>query len=175
MNGRQVATTLLAALGLVAVGFLAGKAFASGADPGSDADPLVSKSYVDQIIATLAPKSYVDQQVSNLATKAYVDQLTAGLQNKGNASFGVVLLPKGASLIGESGTEIVLRAGQATAIVSEKGGVLDSTAGIDLAKDAAIKPNHLLIIPVTDGRGLTAKADAILIVKGPFTVKPAGQ
>jgi hypothetical protein len=181
VNLRQVAVTLLAGLGLVAVGFFYGHVSASGIDPGSDADPLVSKSFVDQQMTTWQAK--VDQlQAKTDQLQAKVDQLQAkvdlqagGADKGAAATFGVVQLPKGAALIGESGTEIVLRAGQATAIVSPKGGVLDATAGLDLAPDAAVVKNHMLVIPVSDGRGLSAKTDAILIVKGPFTIRPAGQ
>jgi len=46
----------------------------------------------------------------------------------------VVELSSGQSLIGYSGTEIILRSGAATVIDSELGGLCDFTAGSDLAK-----------------------------------------
>jgi hypothetical protein len=70
---------------------------------------------------------------------------------------------------------MVLRAGKATAIVSAKGGVLDATGSVDLGQGETVKPNHLLVIPVADGRGLNATTDVILIVKSNYSVRLAGQ
>ena len=178
-----------AVIGLVCAGFWFGGAFAATGEPGTVADPLVTKSYVDEVVASLVGKEYVDQALSRMADKAYVDQAMARLVEKEYVDrayletrlaqmktlFEVVRAPKDALVLGESGTEIVLRGGKATAIVSPKGGVLDATDGVDLAQDEPVKPNHLLVIPVSDGRGLTAQTDLILIVKGPYTVKTAGQ
>jgi hypothetical protein len=155
---------------------------------------LVDKAYVDGLVAGLAQKTYVDGKVAGLADKAYVDAKVAAAGTGGSGgtggidaaylenrlaqmktSFEVVRIPKGSSILGESGTEMVLRGGKATAIVSAMGGVLDATDGIDLWQDAQVPPNHLLVIPVSDGRGLKAQADLILIVKGPYTVKSGGQ
>ena len=166
MKLKLVIVAAVAGLSLLSLGFVYGRASASTADPGSAADPLVSKSYVDQMVAGLADKAYIDGRLAEVASKGYVD---------GKTGFQVVTVPKGASLIGESGTEIVLRGGKATAIVSAKGGVLDATGGFDMFQDQAVAPNHLLIIPVSDGRGVLAQTDLILIVKGTYTVKPAVQ
>ncbi|HWI61028.1 MAG TPA: hypothetical protein VNT75_04255 [Symbiobacteriaceae bacterium] len=208
MLRRAVAATV-AGVVLIGGGFWFGGAFAATAEPGSTADPLVTKSYVDEVVASLVSKeyvdqavaravallnpgtgtggvdkAYVDQAVAKLVEKAYVDQLAAGLADKAylesrlaqmKTLFEVVRVPKDSIILGESGTEIVLRGGKATAIVSAKGGVLDATDGVDLAQGEPVKPNHLLVIPVSDGRGLTAQADLILIVKGPYTVKAPGQ
>jgi hypothetical protein len=161
---KQVVMAALIGTGLLGAGFWLGSAVAGTAEPGSAADPLVSKSYVDQLVAKFVDRSYVDNATAPLASKAYVD---------GRVSFQVVNLPKGATLLGESGTELVLRGGKATVVTTPKGGVLDATAGMDMPQGFAVPPNHLLVIPVGDGRGLTAEVDAILIVKGAYTIKPA--
>ena len=200
MRLKQVVAATIAATALVGVGFWFGGAMASTTEPGSTADPLVSKSYVDQALAKLADKAYVDAALAKSADKAYVDQALATAAQKavdkayvdqavsarmaemaaaakaytdGKTGFQVVNLPKGATLLAQSGTELVLRGGKAKAVVSEKGGVLDATGGTDLWQGASIPANHLLIIPVSDGRGMVAETDAILIVKGTFTVTPA--
>jgi hypothetical protein len=152
---------------------------------------LVDKAYVDGLVAGMAQKSYVDGKVAGLADKAYVDAKVAAGGTGGTggidaaylesrlaqmkSSFEVVRVPKGSTILGESGTEMVLRGGKATAIVSAMGGVLDATDGVDLWQGAQVPPNHLLVIPVSDGRGMLAQADLILIVKGPYTVRSAGQ
>jgi hypothetical protein len=125
------------ALGLVLMGagFWLGRAAAETGAPGSAADPLVSKSYVDQMV-----------------------------------SFRVVNVPAGQIAQGEAGTEIVVRAGKATVIASAQGGVLDATVGVDLKQGQEAAANHLLVIPRTDGRGLLAKTDLVLMVKGPIAI-----
>ncbi len=189
MKLKQVAAAALAGVCLVGVGFWFGSASASTAEPGSVADPLVSKSYIDQLVARLAKQSYVDERLNQMATKSYVEsqfatkqyvnqrfqQTVSRAEVEQKTLFQVVELGKGAMLLGGSGTEIVLRGGQATIVTTPKGGVLDATAGVDLPQGAQVTPNHLLVIPVGDGRGLIAQTDVILIVKGTYAVQPAGQ
>lgn len=140
MNIKQMVVATVAGLSLLGFGFWLGDANASTSEPGSAADPLVSKSYVDSLL-----------------------------------TFQVVNVPKDSRLVGEAGTEIVLRAGQAAAVASANGGVLDASDGVDVAGGALVKPNHLLVVPRTDGRGVLAKTDIILMVKGPYGIKAAGQ
>lgn len=181
MKARQVIVATVAGLSLLGVGFWFGSAFASTAEPGSPGDPLVSKSYVDQIVsqlkATLVEKAYVDGRLATMTTKTYVDQALQSLPSKTyietHTRFTRVDVPAGYEMLGEAGTEVVLRGGRATAIVSDKGGILDATGGIDLAMSQEVTPNHLLIIPISDGRGLTAVTDIILIVKGNYVVQPS--
>jgi len=168
---KRVFAAAVAGICLLGGGAWVGGAFAATGEPGTVADPLVTKSYVDEVVATLVSKEYVDQAVAGLADKAYMENRLAQIKTL----FEVVRVPKDAKVLGESGTEIVLRGGKATAIVSPMGGVLDATDGVDVFQGESVKPNHLLVIPVSDGRGLTAQTDLILIVKGPYTVKTAGQ
>lgn len=140
VNWKQGALALAVGAVLLGAGFWVGSVRAAGNEPGSEADPLVTKSYVDS-----------------------------------RTAFQVVNVPKGQSLIGEGGTEIVLRGGKVTAIVSPQGGLLDVTGAADLVQGEQLKPQHLVIIPRTDGRGVQAQMDAVLMVRGAFTLKAAGQ
>ncbi|MHB8758180.1 MAG: hypothetical protein ACYC6V_09250, partial [Bacillota bacterium] len=96
-----------------------------------------------------------------VVTRSYVDQFTV-LQ--------VISLTAGQQLVADAGAEIILRAGKATAIAAA-GGVADLTAGKDLKSGEAIVANHLLLIPRSDGRGLKAGTDLVLIVRGTFVIK----
>ena len=98
-----------------------------------------------------------------LITKGYFDRYVALV---------VVNLPAGGKLVCEAGTEIVLRAGRATAMGSPLGGLADVTAGKDVQTGQPVSPNHLLIVPRNDGRGLQAVTDCILMVRGPYTTAP---
>lgn len=153
MKWKQAAVSVVAGVSLLGLGFWFGNASASTNDPGSAADPLVSKSYVDERLAGVADKAYVD----------------------GKLAFQVVNVPKGSALIGEAGTEIVLRGGKASAIASALGGLFDATGGTDVTQGEAVKPNHLLVVPRADERGLLATTDLILLVKGSYSVKAGSQ
>ena len=109
---------------------------ASSVDPGTAEDPLVAKSYVDQLVR---------------------------LQ--------VVELEAGQVLRAEAGTEIVLRSGQATAITTPQGGISDLTAGRDVQNGEAVSANHLLLVPRSDGRGLKALTNVVVLIRGGVTVE----
>lgn len=101
-----------------------------------------------------------------IITLSYIEDIL-----KGQLTFQVVNLEKGSSLIGESGTEIVLRMGNAEIIATEKGGLADLTAGVDLPDGTSMPANHNLVIPVSDGRGIEAQSSVIVMVKGDYTIK----
>lgn len=125
-------------------------------EPGSDKDPLVSKSYVDGKIEEL--KSYINKGSSGSGSS---DKLE------------VINLEQGSYLIGDQGTEIILRGGKATAYgVKVDGGIVDVTQGKDLDVEGSLIPyNHQLIIPRNDGRGAYAKTDAVFMVRGSYEIK----
>ncbi len=122
----------------------------SAASPGTDDDPLVTKSYIDEVVYP-----YIDSKATGSATN----------------NLEIVSIKAGQTLVGEAGTEIILRSGAATAVASSKGGLCDITAGIDLPDDIAIPTNHMLIVPVSDGRGAYAAGDCIFMVRGEYKVR----
>ena len=110
------------------------------ADPGDSSDPIITLSYVEDVV-------------------------------KKELSFQIVNMEKGDTLIGEAGTEIILRMGTAEIIATEKGGLADLTSGTDLANGTNMPANHHLVIPMDDGRGIKAKNKVIVMVKGDFTLE----
>ncbi|WFA09125.1 hypothetical protein [Tissierella sp. Yu-01] len=124
-------------------------------EPGSESDPLVTLSYVNRSIDQI--KTYIDDKLNSNTTS--------------NIGFEVVNVPKGQFLIANAGTEIILRSGTATAVISDLGGLTDVTAGVDLGKDHILPQNHLLIIPRDDGRGAYCKTDAIFMVRGEYEIR----
>jgi hypothetical protein len=46
------------------------------------------------------------------------------------------------------------------------GGLSDVTGGTDVKHQEAVRSNHLLIVPRSDGRGLLAQTDIVLLVWG---------
>ncbi len=114
------------------------------ANTGSQEDPLISKSYLDNVFLNTV---------------------------KTEMSFSVVSLKEGQQLVGDAGCEMILRQGKATIFSTEKGGISDVTLGGDHPSGSDMPANHLLIVPVGDGRGITAQTDVLVMVKGKYAVK----
>ena len=121
--------------------------FAAENDAGTATDPVVTKSYVDQLFASIS-----ESDISS-------------------AVFEVVEVEAGAKIIGAAGTEMILRGGKATAIDNGKDGISDLTAGKDLKTGTSISLNHLLLIPKDDGRGMNCTVQSWVMVKGEYTIK----
>lgn len=110
-------------------------AFGDTAVPGSQEDPVVTKSYVDSKLA-----------------------------------YEVRHMQKGQKLIGGEGTEIIVRSGEVKAIDNGVDGLSDITGGTDLKSGVICKVNHLLLVPRSDGRGITAETEAYILVRGTYTL-----
>ena len=132
------------------------------AEPGGDDDPIISLSYIQE---TVIPelKAYVDAKIASISGNS-------GSSGKPSV-FEVVEINQGQKLIAEAGTELILRMGKGTIIATEKGGVADTTAGYDLPNLTEMPSNHLLIVPLADGRGFVAQTDVIVMVKGRYSIK----
>ncbi|MDP4179975.1 MAG: hypothetical protein Q8942_02660 [Bacillota bacterium] len=157
-------------------------------DPGSDSDPVITQSYVDQKIAELGVKLDAANTTINDLTQKLSDsnqkiaKITEAndLLNKQikdidpeSFKFQPVELKAGQMLIAGASAELIVRSGQAKAIAGKFGGLSDITAakGTDLGAGAAIADNHLLLVSRDDGRGIKAVTGCWLIVKGTYTIK----
>ena len=56
-------------------------------------------------------------------------------------------------------------------IATEKGGIADVTHGFDIPHGDAVPSNSLLIVPVSDGRGVKITKDAIFMIKGGYKIE----
>lgn len=147
---------------ITGLAMIAASSLAVFSEPGGTDDPVVTKSYiVDKVVPEL--KSYVDQQLGIVSSDGTVTARPS--------TFVVVNLNAGQSVVGEAGTEFILRMGNGTVIATQKGGLADTTAGFDLANGTEMPSNHLLIVPVADGRGFKAATDSIVMIRGGYTVK----
>lgn len=124
-------------------------------EPGSEEDPLVTKSYIEKRIEQL--KYYIDQKISG------DDSSTSELE--------VVEVNSGQSIIGRAGTEIILRGGKGRVIAGELGGLSDITGGRDLQMGENVPANHLMIVPRDDGRGVYVLENAIFMVRGSYEIR----
>ncbi len=147
---------------VLGLSLIAVSGFAVFSEPGGTDDPVVTKSYIiDKVVPDM--KAYVDAQLGIASSDGTVTARPA--------SFTVVNLNAGQSVIGEAGTEMILRMGSGKIIATQKGGLADTTSGYDLSNGTAAPSNHLLIVPVADGRGFKAETDSIIMIKGGYTVK----
>ncbi len=166
---------------------------ASGAgQPGSDADPLVTKSYVDQKFAQLSTQigtgsgsgsgsvdnttiAQLQTDVGDL-TKFIIDALTEIETLKAKVAsleggYLVVEAKAGQKIILSGGSEALLRSGTAVAIKGANGVVVDASAGKDLNDGVNVPVQHLLISSRTDGRGLLIKSNSYLLIRGAYVIK----
>ena len=87
--------------------------------------------------------------------------------------YTVVELKKGDVLVAEEACELILRAGEATAMTPAFNRTLiDCTDGVELISGAAIPANHFVLIPESaNGSGITVTSDtASVMVKGEYSI-----
>ena len=162
---KIIATIVVTTFVLTAV-FINGSA--DGTVPGSEADPVVTQSYVE--LKSEQTKQYIDSQAvkSNqevLKLQETVSKLTAA------SGFEVVLLNKDKTLLTGSGAELIVRSGAVAAIAGQNGGLANITSAKDLNTGDAVILNHLLISSRDDGRGVKAVIDSYLLIRGTYTIK----
>lgn len=159
---------ILIVVTLISVGFVIGHTVQAGApQPGSAQDPLVAQSYVDKLIADL--RSYVDTKVQ---APTGTTPTTPPTPPAAAPQLEVVTLAAGQQLTLDAGGEVILRGGKATVVAGSSGGLSDLTDGYDVGQGAPIAPNHLLLVAKSDGRGIKATEDAIVLVRGTYKVSP---
>lgn len=161
---------------------------AAGTDPGTQSDPLVSKSYVDQRIAELAnsinaansgnaaaaPDSEVLMAQVEYLVKDYLSKNSGTLSGTAAAgsaaSFAPVSVSAGKTIYGGEGAEFILRSGAGTVVTTTES-IINVTTGRNLATGATVPAGNLLVIPRNDGRGIKVTQNAWIMVKGSYTVQ----
>ena len=142
---------------------------ASSVQPGSSQDPLVSKSYVDANFAELENMINNGNNGGNNYTPEDTNTLPPSV-NESESTYVPVQLLTGQTLVGNEGTEIILRTGKAVTYTQASNGIVNVTKGTELYNNDPIETNNLLIIPRQDGRGVTATTDCWLLVKGGYEI-----
>lgn len=134
-----------------ALGFL----FMGAAIPAfaKDDDPLVSLSYLNQRLEAI-------QNNQNQQPAAPT----------GAQTLEVVDLKAGDKIIAAQGAEMIPRSGRVETIAQDLGGLSDITEGVDLKQGDRAPLNHMLIAPRSDGRGLVATTNAIVLMRGNYRV-----
>ena len=147
----------------------------AAAQPGTANDPLVSQRYVHARVAELqAQITHLQSQIAALqqGQGGQPGYHVPGYHVPGYCQvvpFTALFVPRGGILIAEAGVEFILRSGNAT-VIAGPNGLVDVTAGRDVGNGQAVSRNHLMLVPATDGRGLSFSSDAWLMIKGGFIV-----
>lgn len=171
-------TAVFGAIVLAAVVVVGG--FSASATGGDQSDPLVTLSYLTQVVTPELMEKVEEQVAANeqaLAEKLdgaindYSEQMEQVLsQGTGESSaYIVVSLPAGRTLQPEAGSELLLRSGGAQVSFGTAPVLLDATAGSSLEVGGALKTNHLYVAPLSSV-GVTASADAVFLVRGTYSI-----
>ncbi len=173
---------------------------AENIEPGSDADPIVSKSYVDQeknkIDLSLNQISnditVIKKQLEDMTNNQYtatsgtgginIDNLknkVTDLENKvavidNTGKYRILELAVNQVLLCEGSSEIILRSGEAKGIYGQSGGLTDMTMGSqeDLINDHIVQRNHLFLSSKSDGRGIMIiSKKALVLIRGGYSIK----
>lgn len=149
-------TKMRALVILLTVLVLAGATVYAVSNYGSQSDPLITKSYLDQV---LQPK--LESELK--------EQLTAAedrMRGSTPGEFTELSLSSGQSLRLSTGGEVLVCSGSAKAL-----GVLsDTTAGSSLAEGGSLTANHLYVA-TEDSSGLSASGSVTLLVSGSYSLE----
>lgn len=137
-----VAIVVVFALGIFKAGMTVGAA--NNGEPGSVNDPLITKSYLD----------------------AYMANYSGGAAN---ASYTKVTMSKGSTIIGKTGTEILIYSGSANAY-AKSGDLVNISVGEAVADGLTLGKYCVYLCPDNDA-GITATSDMVLFVKGEYSKK----
>lgn len=118
------------------------------AQAGSALDPVITKSYLDKRIAEL---DFTQEESPYLKYK-------------------VVELKKDKMMLFGEGTEFILRSGNMVVYDKTTNGIADLSDGDTKFHDMEVQKNHHMLNPRNDGRGVLAKSDCFLMVKGDYKV-----
>lgn len=154
--------------------------FSASATGGDQSDPLITLSYLTQVVKPELMEKVDEQVAAN--EQALTDKLDAAIddyseqmkqvlsQGTGESSaFTIVSLAAGQTIMPEAGGELLLRSGNAKVISGSSPVMLDSTAGSSLENGGAMKTNHLYVVPLA-GAGITASSACVLMVRGMYAV-----
>ena len=177
-NKLMIAIAVIAAVALIS-----GAGMMALAATGTQADPLVTLSYLTnrfrpQILDELrgditrseqAITQRVDAQVAEINARITAGQDGAAGQDAAD-TFAVVTLRNGQRLVGSVGTEIMLRIGTANGYQRVAPALVNVTGGTSLGGGTALVTNHMYMVTI-EGNGITATADLVrVLVRGDYTI-----
>ena len=177
---KKRTVAVLLSMGLL----LAGAAPVAAANQGSQENPLVTLSYLQDVfkaailqesktlVATIRAE-YEAALESKIAAYTKEMEQIVGENGIGAVVFAVVELAQGQQLTGSSGGELILRSGTVSCQAAESPALINTTDGSTLANGRNMAQNNLYLIP-GGGRVLqVSSATATVMVRGEYTITTA--
>ena len=171
-------------LGLVLAMLVLAAFAAIAADVGSQSDPLVTLSYLNEVFMGQMTEKMEEKVAERNESLLFQLQETIAQKERellgqlgGNSAdsegglavtYMQVDLAAGQVLYGSTGCEVMLRSGSAKCVASGTPGLLDTTDGSTINNGSALKQNHLYLM--TDDRGVKAGGDVTLLVRGSYII-----
>lgn len=153
---------------LLAVALVVGLTVVAVGTYGSEDDPLVTLSYLND---TVTP-SIMEDLDSSLDAKS--EELSGDFQklaSESTSGYESVTLKKGETLICSIGTELLLRSGTAVSAGSESPYLIDETGGVSMsATDISLTVNHMYMVTSAGGGAKVSSDEAVLLVRGAYTI-----
>lgn len=135
----------------------------------TSSNPIISLSYLNKTIDELKLEIYkeVDKRISESPTSG-----------TGASAFKIINVEKGKKVICYESTEFVLRRGTASIIDPSKAtnptapnGVPNLTVGKDAQHGDTVTLQQLYLVPRKDGRGIEAKTELTIMIKGGYEIQ----
>ena len=129
------------------------------ADNYSGSDPLISKSYLDNVFLGQVT-SYVDEKIA---------QVPAAQSN-----YEVITLQNGQTLCATGSLEFILRPGATATVVSPipENGIAELSSSTELYHGMSVPINAYCLVPRGDGRGILCTSEtAYVMVRGAYEIR----
>lgn len=156
MNKKRIFVITLCAVLALALGF---SVFAA-TSYGSEDDPLITKSYLTQVLLPQLQEDFKEE----------LDAAVADIEKDGSGEFSVITLSKGQTVKCGVGCEIMLRIGSAEAYEESSPAMVNTTTAESIFKGYKLEVNNLYLVTI-EGNGFKATSDNTkVLIKGDYTI-----
>ena len=180
---RKWGRTAALALVLILAGFIMGQAAGANSAlvPGSEGDPLVTASWVEAKLNAFSQALKAEQNERQILEDRMRQLEGGGVERPSPGqpvyitpeapTYEVVAVSPGKKLLTGSGTEFILRSGNAKALGGSGGGLSNLTTGRNFSSGETIPRDNLFLSARDDGRGVVTSSETIFLVRGGYKIE----
>lgn len=174
MKKRKTIIAVLAVLLAAALFF----GIASAVGEGTETDPLVTLSYINDVFEKHVLGLFTDDLDSRTqALQTELDERVTALEEKygGTAelaersTYKVVTLSDGQTMTCSRGTELMLRVGSAAVTAGNSPGLVDTSTAGSLENGEALVKNHMYMVTI-EGHGIRAQGVVKIVARGEYEI-----